>query len=93
MLAMTDYMNDEQYRKACRYRVQETLESLAGAWTVPDELIGSELIENSIRWLERTLEELHYFQDKIAHAADGPPRPGFTPERADGSRGASAVPQ
>jgi hypothetical protein len=80
---MPDYMNDEQYRKACRYRVQETLEALAGAWTVSDGEIDSELINNSILRLTRTLDDLHYFREKIAHASDDPPRPGFVPEKAD----------
>lgn len=75
-------MNDEQYRKACRYRVQETLEDLAGAWVVPDEKIGSELIDNSVIWLQRTLDELRYFRGKIANAQDGPPLPGFVDERS-----------
>lgn len=78
---MTDYMNDEQYRKACRYRVQETLEGLAAAWTVPDEQIGDQLIDNSVLWLQRTLDELRYFREKIATAKDGPPKPGFVDER------------
>ncbi len=78
---MTDYMNDEQYRKACRYRVQETLEGLAGAWTVADEQIDGRLIDNSILWLQRTLDELYYFRQKIAHASDRPPEPGFVNER------------
>ncbi len=78
---MTDYMNDEQYRKACRYRVQETLEGLAVAWTVPDEQIGDQLIDSSVIWLQRTLDELRYFQQKIANAHDGSPKPGFVDER------------
>lgn len=79
---MSDYMNDEQYRKACRYRVQETLENLAGAWTVPDEAINSQLIDDSVFWMQRTLEELSYFREKIEHASDGAPQPGFVSEKA-----------
>jgi hypothetical protein len=86
---MTDYMNDQQYRKACRYRVQETLEGLAGAWTVPDQQIDNQLIDNSILWLQRTLDELHYFREKIAHASDGEPKPGFIDERIQDARGAT----
>ncbi len=83
LLTMTDYMNLEQYRKACRYRVQETLENLMGAWQVPDEEIDGQLIATSVEWLERTLEELHYFAEKIKHASSGPPKPGFVPEKSN----------
>ncbi|NLW16318.1 MAG: hypothetical protein GX033_01445 [Firmicutes bacterium] len=78
---MTDYMNQEQYRKACRYRMQETLENLMGAWQVPDEKVDGELITTSLQWLERMVGELHYFNEKIANASSGPPKPGFVPEK------------
>ena len=78
---MTDYMNDEQYRKACRYRMQETLENLMGAWQISEEQIDSQLISTSLEWLERMVGELRYFDDKIAHASSGPPQPGFVPEK------------
>lgn len=63
---MTDYMNDEQYRKACRYRMQETLENLAEVWQVPDAEISGELIATSLNWLETMAGELRYFDEKIA---------------------------
>ncbi len=78
---MIDYMNQEQYRKACRYRMQETLENLMGAWQVPDEKVDGELITTSLQWLERMVGELHYFNEKIANASSGPPKPGFVPEK------------
>ncbi len=81
MKTVTDYMNDEQYRKACRYRVQETLENLIGAWQVPDEQVSRELIATSLDWLDRMVEELRYFEDKIGHASSDPPKPGFVPEK------------
>ncbi|NLY53111.1 MAG: hypothetical protein GX060_00525 [Firmicutes bacterium] len=79
---MVDYMNEEQYRKALRYRMQETIENLAVLWHVPDEQVDSELINTSCDWLERMLGELHYFNKKIVHASEGPPEPGFVPEQA-----------
>lgn len=74
-------MNDSQYRKACRYRVQETLENLAGVWQVSEEHVDDELIAITLDWLGRMAEELHYFDAKIATASSGPPEPGFTPEK------------
>ncbi len=76
---MTDHMNNEQYRKACRYRVQETLENLAGIWHVTDEQITPELLSESLDWLERTVDELKYFREKIATTEDGPTKPGALP--------------
>ncbi|MGE5654831.1 MAG: hypothetical protein ACM3ZQ_11340 [Bacillota bacterium] len=73
---MTDHMNNEQYRKACRYRVQETLENLAGIWHVPDERITPELLSESLDWLQRTVDELKYFREKIETTEDGQPKPG-----------------
>lgn len=67
---MTDPMNNEQYRKACRYRVQETLENLAGLWHVPDERITPELLAESLDRLERTVDELRYFREKIETTED-----------------------
>lgn len=78
---MTDYMNDEQYRKACRYRMQETLENLVGVWQIPDEQVDSQLIATSLEWLERMVGELRYFEEKIEQASSGPPQPGFVPEK------------
>ncbi len=78
---MTDYMNDEQYRKACRYRMQETIENLAGVWHIPDEQVTPELMTTSLDWLERMVEELKYFRERVQHASDGPPKPGFVPEK------------
>lgn len=76
---MTDHMNNEQYRKACRYRMQETLENLAGIWHIPDEEISTDLLSESLDWLERTVNELKYFREKIETTEDGPPKPGALP--------------
>jgi len=38
-------------------------------------------LDNSVLWLQRTLDELRYFQQKIANAQSGPPKPGFVDER------------
>lgn len=58
-------VNNEQYRKACRYRMQETLENLMGVWQVPDEQVDGRLIGNSLEWVERMSADLRYFQEKI----------------------------
>lgn len=76
---MADHMNKEQYRKACRYRMQETVEGLAGVWKVDDEEVDEEMIGESLDWLERTVEELKYFREKITTTEDGPPKPGALP--------------
>ena len=80
---MTDYMNEEKYSKACRYRMQETIENLMAAWQVADEEITPDLLATSEHWLERMVEELRYFRQKLETASDGPPQPGFIPEKAD----------
>lgn len=74
---MTDHMNDEQYRKACRYRMQETIENLAGVWHVPDEQVTPELMTMSLDWLERMVDELKYFRERVQHASNGSPGTGF----------------
>lgn len=64
-MKMLDLMDGEQYRKACRYRMQEALENLAGLWQTPEEDIDHCLIDASLQWLERIKEELDYFKEKV----------------------------
>ena len=78
---MTDYMNREQYRKACLYRARETLENLMGAWEVEAGQVDSALIALTMDWLHEMAGELNYFDEKIKHGSLEEARPGFVPER------------
>lgn len=62
---MTDLMTEEQYKKACRYRMRETLENLSKLWETSEELVDQDMINKSLDMLYNSLDELQYFKEKI----------------------------
>lgn len=64
---MADLMTREKYMDACRYRMRETFENLLEIWDpcYDEKLITLHNIEKTLDILENTIDELHYFKEKI----------------------------
>lgn len=69
---MTDLMTEKQYKKACRYRMRETLENLANLWETSEELVDQDMINKSLDMLYNSVDELKYFREKIVKADKRP---------------------
>lgn len=72
---MSHLMNHTQYKKACRYRMRETLENLESLWNNPEALLDNDMIDKSLDMLNNALDELKYFREKLDTTEDGQDSP------------------